>query len=107
MYRISKDNANGVPSPFVAMVNYFNKRSAAVHAAHLLPYLHPDLKLLDIGCGGGSIMLDLAKILKDGKVIGLDVEQSMSVVDRRDTLITCRSHFCRPRSGQIVWRQEC
>ncbi|QIX00095.1 hypothetical protein AMS68_005612 [Peltaster fructicola] len=77
MYKIKTDSHEIVPSPFNAMVNYFNKRNAAVHAAHLLPYLRPDFRLLDVGCGGGSITLDLARILKNGHTIGLDVERNL------------------------------
>ena len=38
-----------------------NLRSAATHAAHLLPHLMPGMRVLDFGCGPGTISVGLAK----------------------------------------------
>ena len=38
-----------------------NRRSAETHAKHLLPYLKPGLRVLDFGCGPGTITVGLAK----------------------------------------------
>jgi SAM-dependent methyltransferase len=46
------------------------RRTAADSAAYLLPHLRPDMRLLDVGCGPGSITLDLADLA--GEVIGVD-----------------------------------
>ncbi|HEX2313966.1 MAG TPA: class I SAM-dependent methyltransferase [Thermomonospora sp.] len=35
-------------------------RTAENSAAHLVPHLHPDMTLLDVGCGPGTITADLA-----------------------------------------------
>lgn len=35
------------------------RRTAARWAAHLLPHLTPDMRLLDLGCGPGSITVGL------------------------------------------------
>ena len=48
-------------------------RTAANSAAYLLPHLRPGLRLLDVGCGPGSITLDLAEIVgAQGQVIGIE-----------------------------------
>ncbi len=50
------------------------QRSAAVAAAFCLPLLRPGLRLLDCGCGPGSISLDLAEVVSPGEVVGVDVD---------------------------------
>jgi SAM-dependent methyltransferase len=51
-------------------------RTAENSAAYLLPCLHPGMSLLDVGCGPGTITLDLARRLAPGSVVGLDREQA-------------------------------
>ncbi|MDO5368444.1 methyltransferase domain-containing protein [Kocuria sp.] len=53
-------------------------RRAADSAAYLLPELSPGVSLLDIGCGPGSITLDLAETVAPGRVIGMD--QSLEAI---------------------------
>lgn len=48
-------------------------RTVAREAAFLLPYLRPGMRLLDVGCGPGSITLGLAQFLAPGEVVGLDL----------------------------------
>jgi len=51
-------------------------RRTVEQAAHvLLPYLRPGMRVLDCGCGPGSITMGLARIVPPGEVVGLDVEQ--------------------------------
>ncbi|MEW2131094.1 class I SAM-dependent methyltransferase [Streptomyces sp. NPDC005435] len=47
-------------------------RTAANSAAYLLSSLKPHMKVLDIGCGPGTITADLAALVPDGRVTGLD-----------------------------------
>ena len=47
-------------------------RTAENSAAHLLGALRPGLDLLDVGCGPGTITVDLARRVAPGRVVGID-----------------------------------
>lgn len=47
-------------------------RTAENSAGYLLPALRPGLDLLDIGCGPGTITVDLARRVAPGRVVGVD-----------------------------------
>jgi SAM-dependent methyltransferase len=47
-------------------------RTAENSAAYLLPWLRPDLDVLDVGCGPGTITVDLARRMGTGSVTGVD-----------------------------------
>ena len=57
-------------------IEYLNRREVTTHAAHLLPYLKPGLRVLDFGCGPGTLTLGLAELVKPGEVHGIDMEES-------------------------------
>ena len=52
------------------------RRSTARNAAHLLPLLRPGMRVLDLGCGPGTISVGLAKAVEPGELIGIDIEES-------------------------------
>lgn len=52
-------------------------RTAANSAGYLLPRLRAGQRLLDLGCGPGTITLDLAELVAPGEVVGLDREASL------------------------------
>lgn len=58
-------------------------RTAADSAAYLLPHLHDGDKLLDVGCGPGTITLDLADAVGQGSVIGIDSAPTPLVTARQ------------------------
>ncbi|KAI8978733.1 methyltransferase type 11 [Trametes punicea] len=60
-------------------------RTAQNSAAYLLPHLKPDMTLLDMGCGPGTITVDFATLLPEGHVTGLDIPDS-------DVLDKARAH---------------
>lgn len=49
-----------------------NWRTAANSAAYLLDSLKPHMRILDVGCGPGTITADLAALVPDGRVTGVD-----------------------------------
>lgn len=58
------------------------QRTAENSAAYLLPHLRPDMAVLDVGCGPGTITLDLAGHVPEGRVVGIDVGEDALVVAR-------------------------
>jgi ubiquinone/menaquinone biosynthesis C-methylase UbiE len=48
------------------------RRTAETAAAFFLPYLEPGMRLLDVGCGPGSITSGLAQRVAPGETIGMD-----------------------------------
>lgn len=63
-------------------------RTAENSAGYLLPRLRPDARVLDVGCGPGTITVDLAARVPDGEVLGIDaaadvLEQARQEAARR------------------------
>jgi ubiquinone/menaquinone biosynthesis C-methylase UbiE len=60
------------------------QRTADEAAAFLLPHLRPSMRLLDVGCGPGSITRGLAERLAAGQVVGVDLSKDALDGARRD-----------------------
>jgi 2-polyprenyl-3-methyl-5-hydroxy-6-metoxy-1,4-benzoquinol methylase len=68
-------------------------RTAENSAAYLLPSLRPGLDLLDVGCGPGTITVDLAGRVAPGRVVGLDasadpLDEARSLAARAGVAVT-------------------
>ncbi|TYP83804.1 methyltransferase domain-containing protein [Blastococcus xanthinilyticus] len=68
-------------------------RTAENSAAYLLPSLLPGLDLLDVGCGPGTITVDLAARVAPGRVLGLDVsadplDEARAAAERAGVAVT-------------------
>ena len=58
-------------------------RRTAAKASFLLPHLQPGMRLLDCGCGPGSITVGLAQVVAPGIAVGVDLEARQIVAARR------------------------
>lgn len=52
-------------------------RTAESEAAFLLPYIKKTDRILDVGCGPGSITAGLAKLTTEGSTIGIDISTTV------------------------------
>ena len=59
-----------------AMLRLLGKRNAETKAHHLLPHLKPGFRVLDLGCGPGTISVGLANAVDPGQLHGVDIEES-------------------------------
>ena len=50
------------------------RRGAASHAAFFTPHLRAGMRMLDCGCGPGTITCDLAGIVAPAEVVGIDFD---------------------------------
>lgn len=50
------------------------QRTATRELAFLVPHLRAGMRVLDCGCGPGSITVGLAEIVAPGEVVGVDIE---------------------------------
>ena len=64
-------------------------RTAENSAGYLLPFLAPGIRLLDVGCGPGTITLDLAARVAHGQTVGVD--RDAGVVAEAQRLLESRS----------------
>ena len=67
-----------------AVVRQHAQRTAEEAAAFLLPELRPGMRLLDVGCGPGSITRGLAERVAPGHVVGLDLSRETLELARQD-----------------------
>jgi ubiquinone/menaquinone biosynthesis C-methylase UbiE len=67
------------------------KRTAEVAASFFLPFLEPGMRLLDVGCGPGSITSGLAQRVAPGETIGID--PSPTVIETARTLAGGVAHL--------------
>lgn len=58
------------------IVQLLERHTVHTQAAHLLPYLKPGLRVLDFGCGPGTISVGLAKAIEPGELHGVDMEST-------------------------------
>ncbi len=64
------------------ILQFLQRYTAETHASHLLPHLKPGLRVLDFGCGPGTISVGLAKAIEPGELHGIDMEESQIAMAR-------------------------
>lgn len=52
-------------------------RTVENSAAYLIPSLRPGASVLDVGCGPGTITIDMARRVAPGEVIGIDASEAV------------------------------
>jgi ubiquinone/menaquinone biosynthesis C-methylase UbiE len=80
-----------------ATVRQHGRRTAEEAAAFLLPELRPGMRLLDVGCGPGSITRGLAERLAPGEVVGIDLS--------RETLAAARAEAAARGLGNLRYEE--
>ena len=80
-------------------------RTAADSAAYLLPHLREGASVLDVGCGPGTITLDLAEAVGTGQVIGIEPVDEPLVDARRNAAARgdARTEFVRGDVYELPW----
>ena len=59
-------------------MEWMTSRTAEGHGAFLLPFLTPDMRLLDCGCGPGTLTIGFARHVAPGDAIGIDRDTSQT-----------------------------
>lgn len=88
------------PDPYLhghsdAVMKSHTWRTVENSAPHLAPRLEPGQRLLDVGCGPGTITVDLARRLAPGDVVGVDaapdvIERAAVLLDQPGAPPNCR-----------------
>lgn len=71
-HRMAKETATYTHGHHESVLRSHIWRTAENSAAYLIPELHEDHEVLDIGCGPGTITADLAAIVAEGRVTAVD-----------------------------------
>ena len=79
-----------------SVVSAHSARRASEAAAFLLPRLQSPMKLLDFGCGPGTITIDLGELLRpDGTVVGIDLSE--------DVIAQARTHAEKSSATNVTF----
>ena len=76
-------NETYTPGYTSSAVDFMSRRSAGRQARFFLPHLKPGSRLLDLGCGPGTITVGLARAVAPGEVVGMDLAESQIELARK------------------------
>ena len=76
------------------VLKFHGSRTAADSCQHFLHLLQPNYSILDVGCGPGSITADLALLVPEGKIVGVDASETAinAASARQDLPSNCTFH---------------
>ena len=74
---------------------YVANRDARRFLPFLLPHVRSGMDVLDVGCGVGSIALDLAPAVAPGRVVGIDADSEQIEQARRSAAERVVENGCR------------
>ena len=63
--------------------NFMATRTLESHGRFFVPFLSANHDVLDLGCGPGTISVDIARLVAPGKVAGIDSSESQVVQARK------------------------
>lgn len=72
-----RPNMSYISAHNAASLSHYSTRTAQNSAAYLLPHIQPCSRILDVGCGPGSITLGFAALVPEGSVVGLDTSEEL------------------------------
>src|SRR5215467_4770419 len=78
-----------LPGHHPSIVANHAKRTAETSAGFFLTFLKPGMRLLDVGCGPGSITLGLARHVEPAETIGIDT--SPAVIEAAKSLASTKA----------------
>ena len=84
-----------------SVVSQHRKRTAAEAARFLLPHLRPGMRLLDVGCGPGSISSGLAAAVAPGPVLAIDLGEDV-VAQAREHAAAVGAANLRVERGDVL-----
>jgi ubiquinone/menaquinone biosynthesis C-methylase UbiE len=71
-----------------SMLRTYSIRTASNTSAYFIPRIKPNMKVLDIGCGPGTITLDLAALVPAGGITGVDL--NATAIEAAKELVSTR-----------------
>ncbi|GAC77542.1 SAM-dependent methyltransferases [Moesziomyces antarcticus T-34] len=74
---MSTNNSSYTQGYSEAVLRSHASRTAETSAAFLLPHLKSDAKILDVGCGPGTITTSLAGYVPEGSIVGTDYSEDV------------------------------
>lgn len=57
-------------------IQFMDRRTLDSHGEFFVPYLQPRMRVLDVGCGPGTISMGIAARIAPGELVGADMDSS-------------------------------